>query len=151
MATITDNLPTTESSADGVETGGCEFVPAHEPWSCRTHVGGHRSILTQTECSAVLLRRGADRAQRRDAVVVAAEDWADHPTPANIGALHAAVARYRGQDDPGQPGERVGSFVTADGVEVPFLRRSDGTLLRGDTLETVELSLPRSMGDTRLA
>lgn len=41
--------------------------------------------------------------------------------------------------------------MTADGVEVPFLRRPDGALLRGDTLETVELSLPRSMGDTRLA
>lgn len=29
-------------------------------------------------------------------VVLAALAWEDHPTPANIGALHAAIARYRG-------------------------------------------------------
>lgn len=33
-----------------------------------------------------------------DEVIEAALAWADHPTPANIGALHAAVRRYRGLD-----------------------------------------------------
>lgn len=78
----------------GVEDG-CTFVPAHEPWSCSTHLGGHRSMLTQVECSTVILRAAAVRSALREAVVDAAVAWAEHPTPANIGALHAAVEDHR--------------------------------------------------------
>ena len=40
------------------------------------------------------------QAREIDRLVLAAMAWSDHPTPANIGRLHAAVARYRGLDTP---------------------------------------------------
>lgn len=78
----------------------CRFVPAHEPWSCEVHRGGHRSRLDQTECSVLILRAAAERSALREAVVDAAVAWSEHPTPANIGRLHVAVYRFRGLDTP---------------------------------------------------
>ena len=41
---------TTPMSSPDPLTAECEFVPAHEPWSCKTHPGGIRTRLDEPQC-----------------------------------------------------------------------------------------------------